>query len=178
MTFRDMNANNINNRKKSGAGTLRDMSFRPSGTVPEKAEPIQQIQSVQPVQQIPPEQASRYQSVPVQSMPLPNVQHVRTPQNVYVPPRNENLYNRPAPVNPPVPPRPPEPVKPDPSKFVEERTETPPPKMVRVTKPVREKVDNLNNDFGAFGSTFDGDPDQSTVIADIPVMNNVDDYKI
>ncbi|MDE6035407.1 MAG: hypothetical protein K2G36_05805 [Ruminococcus sp.] len=172
MTFRDLNAD-IN--KKTGAGTLRDMNFRQSETLPEESEPIQQIQSIQPIQQIPPEQASRYQSVPVQSMPLPNVQHVRTPQNVYVLPKTENPYNKPA---PPVPPRPPEPVKPDPSEFVEERTETPPPKMVRVTVPVRKKVDNTNNDFGTFGTTFDGDPDQSTVIADIPVINNVDDYKI
>ena len=153
MTFRDMNTKK---RTYSGAGTLRDINFRSVGKMPEKTETIPEIQVIPPQ---PVTLASRYQS-----MPLPNVQNISTPQN-----------NRPA---PPVPQHQPEPVKPDPSKFVEERTETPPPKMVRVTVPVRKKVDNVNNEFGAFGSTFDGDPDQSTMIMEIPVMNNVDDYKI
>lgn len=161
MTLRDMNAKNIKTRTYSGAGTLRDINFRPVEKIPEESEALPEKQLIP---------ASRYQS-----MPLPDVRHIQTPQSVYVSPKNENMYNKPA---PPVPPHPPEPVKPDPSKFVEERTETPPPKMVRVTVPVRKKVDNVNNEFGAFGSTFDGDTDQSTMIMEIPVMNNVDDYKI
>lgn len=82
---------------------------------------------------------------------------------------------------PPVPPPPAEPEKPDPSKFVEEYVPTPPPKMVKPApvqkKPVR-KPDNSDTDFGGFGGTFDDNPDQSTPIADIPVMNRIDDYKI
>ena len=143
-----MNTKNIKKRTYSGAGTLRDMKYKAPEKIPQESETL-------PEKQVIP--ASRYQS-----MPLPDVRHIQTP-------KNENLYNRPAP---------PEPVKPDPSKFVEERTETPPPKIVRVTVPVRKKVDNVNNEFGAFGSTFDGDTDQSTMITEIPVMNNVDDYKI
>ncbi|MCM1507799.1 MAG: hypothetical protein NC177_11795 [Ruminococcus flavefaciens] len=130
-------------------------------------------------------------------------QHMRYPQSAYyapksVPPVPEKpqgqfLYytqnnNNPAPVPvpsvekparpaPPVPPpRPPEPEKPDPSKFIEEPTPTPTPKMV-APAPVRKKTDDFNMDFGAFGGTFDGDPDQSTPVADIPVMN-IDDYKL
>ena len=197
MSFRDINAKTT---KKThtyiGGGTLRDMNFRSAEEIPEESEPVPEKQIItSPPVNIP---ASRYQSVPVQSaymnnpvqsMPLPSAR-MRPPQSVYVQPKTESQFmyytqnnNTPAPVNPtvpvpPVPPRPPEPVKPDPSKFVEERTETPPPKMVRVTVPVRKKIDNKNNDFGAFGTTFDGDPDQSTMITEIPVMNNIDDYKI
>lgn len=76
------------------------------------------------------------------------------------------------------PPQPPE--KPDPSKFVEEYVPTPPPRMVKAKVPTVRKIktDNSDNDFGGFGGTFDGDPDQSTPVADIPVMNSIDDYKL
>ncbi|MDE6835060.1 MAG: hypothetical protein K2J39_12570 [Ruminococcus sp.] len=193
MTFRDLNAKNIKIHTYSRAGTLRDMNFRPVEEIPEESEPIPEKQVIPP----PPPviTASRYQSVPlqpaymnnpIQSMPLPNVQHIRTQQSVYASPNIANQfmnYSNPAPVQPavpvpPVPTSPPEPQKPDPSEFVEERTETPPPKMVRVTIPAHKKIDNKNNDFGAFGSTFDNDPDQSTMITEIPVMDNIDDYKI
>jgi len=82
------------------------------------------------------------------------------------------------PVQPVQSPRPPEPQKPDPSKFIEEYVPTPPPRMVKAKVHAVRKTDNKNADFGGFGGTFDGDPDQSTPIADIPVMNNIDDYKI
>ncbi|MDE6425112.1 MAG: hypothetical protein K2K89_03115 [Ruminococcus sp.] len=196
MNFRDLNAKTTK-KTYTGGGTLRDMNFRSAKEIPEEPEPVpEKTVTASPQPTIP---VSHYQSVPlqsaymnnpVQSVPLQNIQHTRPPQSVYVQPKPESQFlyytqnnNTPTPVKPavpvpPVPSRPPEPVKPDPSKFIEERTETPPPKMVRVTVPVRKKVDNKNNDFGAFGTTFDGDPDQSTMIMEIPVMNNIDDYKI
>lgn len=192
MNFRDLNAKTTK-KTYTGGGTLRDMNFRSSKEIHEEPEPVPEKPVITPQPSIP---ASRYQSVPlqsaymnnpVQSVPLQNIQHTRPPQSIYIHPKPESQFlyytqgnNNPAPVKPavPVPPRPPEPEKPDPSKFIEERTETPPPKMVRVTVPVRKKIDNKNNDFGAFGTTFNGDPDQSTMITEIPVMNNIDDYKI
>ncbi|MDE5556207.1 MAG: hypothetical protein K2J32_00745 [Ruminococcus sp.] len=198
MSFRDLNAKS--NRKKcrySAGVTFRDMNFRSVKEIHEEPEPVPEKKVTAPQQTSNP--ANHYQSVPlqsaymnnpVQSVPLQNIQYTRPPQSVYIQPKPESQFlyytqnnNTPAPVKPavpvpPVPPRPPEPEKPDPSKFIEERTQTPPPKMVRVTVPVRKKVDNKNNDFGSFGTTFDGDPDQSTMITEIPVMNNIDDYKI
>lgn len=192
MSFRDMNAKTDSKKCLYRAGMpLRDMNFKAVPEIqeeqetekkvimsPEPAVPVNRYQSV-PVQ-------SAYMNNPMQSMPLPTA-HTRPPQSVYIQPKPESQFlyytqnnNTSAPVKPavPVPPRPPEPEKPDPSKFIEERTPTPPPKMVRMTVPVRKKIDNTNNDFGAFGTTFDGDPEQSTMMAEIPVMNNIDDYKI
>lgn len=195
MSFRDMNVKSDNKKCRYSTGaTLRDMNFKNVKEISEDPEPVPEkkvILTPQPSIPVNHYQSMPLQSVyinnPVQSMPLPTVQHTRPPQSVYIQPKPESQFlyytqnnNTPAPVKPAVsvPPRPPEPVKPDPSKFVEERTPTPPPKMVRVTVPVRKKIDNKNNDFGAFGTTFDGDPDQSTMIMEIPVMNNIDDYKI
>lgn len=74
------------------------------------------------------------------------------------------------------------PEKPDPSKFVEEYVPTPPPRMVKAKAPaVRKRPDNFDGSTGAFGGTFDDNPDQSTPVADIPdipVMDNINDYKI
>lgn len=86
---------------------------------------------------------------------------------------NNNNSNNNIPVPPPLPkPDPPQPPKP------ETPTPTPPPKMVKAKQPVVKKIDDFSMDFGAFGGTFDGNPDQSTPIADIPVMNSIDDYKL
>ncbi|MDE5772255.1 MAG: hypothetical protein K2I06_11630 [Ruminococcus sp.] len=82
---------------------------------------------------------------------------------------NNNNIPAPPPLPKPDPPQPPKPEIPTP---------TPPPKMVKAKQPVVKKTDNFSMDFGAFGGTFDSNPDQSTPIADIPVMNNIDDYKL
>ena len=199
MNFRDLNAKHNTKKCSYSTGiTLRDMNFKAIVEIPEK--PDEEIKSERKVTgNIPPKstyiQSHNYQNVPVQSLyinnsvqsvPLQTI-HTRPQQSVYIQPKTESQFlyytqhNTPAtPVKTSVsvPPRPTEPEKPDPSKFIEERTETPPPKMVRVTIPVRKKIDNKNNEFGAFGTTFDNDPDQSTIVSEIPVMNNVDDYKL
>lgn len=193
MSFRDISARNAKKTRSYASGaTLRDMNFRSVTEIPEEPETVPEKKAIAPPQPPPVNiPASRYQSVPlqsvymnnpVQSVPLQNIQRIRPPQSMYVKPKPESQFlyytqNNNTPAKPAVP-VPPEPTTPDPSKFVEERTETPPPKMVRVAVPVRKKIDNKNNDFGAFGTTFDGDPEQSTMIMEIPVMNNVDDYKI
>lgn len=85
---------------------------------------------------------------------------------------NSNINNN-IPVPPPLPkPDPPQPPKP------EVPTPTPPPKMVKAKKPIVRRTDSFSSDLGAFSGTFDSESDQSTPLADIPVMNNIDDYKI
>lgn len=123
------------------------------------------------------------QSVHYQQASFPKSQSVYQRQNSIPPvtekPQDKFLYytsnnnNNNIPVPPPLPkPDPPQPPKP------EVPTPTPPPKMVKAKQTNVRKVDRFNADFGAFGGTFDMESDQSTPIADIPVMNSIDDYKL
>lgn len=123
---------------------------------------------------------------PVRNMSIPNSVPVQPQQSQFLyytqnsTPQQSPSSSQPVqkPFIPVPPPQPPE--KTDPSKFVEEYVPTPPPRMVKAKVPTVRKIktDHSNNDFGGFGGTFDGDPDQSTPIADIPVMNSIDDYKL
>lgn len=141
---------------------------------PTVQQPVSRYQSSIYIQQ--PAQSVR--SVPVQPQQSQFLYYTQNSATQQTPPSS------PQPAQPdqkpfiPVPPPQPQ-EKPDPSKFVEEYVPTPPPKMVKAKVPtIRKKVDKSNVDFGGFGGTFDDDPDQSTPIADIPVMNSIDDYKL
>lgn len=100
---------------------------------------------------------------------MPNVQE--KPHNKF----SYNNYNN-TPVSPPTPPPLPKPDPPQPPK-PEIPVPTPPPRMVKPAPVKRRKVDDFSMDYGSFAGTFDDNPDQSTPIADIPVMN-IDDYKL
>ena len=111
------------------------------------------------------------QSVYQRQNNIPSV--TEKPQDKFLYYTNNSNSNNNIPVPPPLPkPDPPQPPKP------EIPTPTPPPKMVKANQPTVRKADRFSSDFGAFGGTFDTEPDQSTPIADIPVMNNIDDYKL
>ncbi len=137
-------------------------------------QPVSQYQNSGYIQQPPP---VRNPNIP-QSVPLQNTQsqflyYNQNPVSPQTPPPAPTVQKPFIPVSPQQPQE-----KPDLSKFIEEYVPTPPPKMVRAKVPKFIKKENTNADFGGFGGTFDGDPNQSTPIADIPVMNNIDDYKI
>lgn len=111
------------------------------------------------------------QSVYQRQNNIPSV--TEKPQDKFLYYTNNSNSNNNIPIPPPLPkPDPPQPPKP------EIPTPTPPPKMVKAKQPTVRKADRFSSDFGAFGGTFDTEPDQSTPIADIPVMNNIDDYKL
>lgn len=199
--LRDMNFRSVRKAKDKSPEKVQEV---PEKTVPQSVPVPERNIPPQPASQYmnrpvaPP--FSHYQPPPnnyPNSVYIPQSPHIRNavpPQSVpFQANQNQFLYytqnNRPVQPSPPTPPekpiipvppqRPPEPEKTDPSKFVEEYVPTPPPKMVKA-KPhaVVRKPKNENADFGGFGGTFDGNPDQSTPIADIPVMNNIDDFKI
>ncbi len=185
MNFRDMNGRfstrNSHSQKFNGSYPFRDMN----STAPEKTKaeniPVPEQIPVNNTSNIYPQNQSIYPTNFPQNrnMQFPNSQNVY--QNSIPPvqekPQNKFMYNKPIvtnnniPAPPPLPkPDPPQPPKP------EIPVPTPPPRMVKPA-PVRKKTDDFSMDYGAFAGTFDDNPDQSTPIADIPVMN-IDDYKL
>ncbi|MDE6679025.1 MAG: hypothetical protein K2K02_08295, partial [Ruminococcus sp.] len=178
--------------------SFRDMNFKSVKKISDEKESqtVPDIAEKNVIPNIPPQPASQYQNSVYIQQPVSQYQnsvYIQQPSPVVnpnipqsVPLQNNQsqfLYYNQNPVSPqtpppvptvqksfiPVPPQQP-PEKPDPSKFIEEYVPTPPPKMVRAKVPKFIKKENKNTDFGGFGGTFDGDPDQSTPIADIPVM--------
>lgn len=135
------------------------------------SQPVNRYQNSVYIQQ----PAQPVRSVPVQPQQSQFLYYTQNSATQQTPPPSPQPEQKPfIPVPPPQPQE-----KPDPSKFIEEYVPTPPPKMVKAKIPaIRKKVDKSNIDFGGFGGTFDDDPDQSTPIADIPVMNSIDDYKL
>ncbi len=200
MSFRDFNGYSSNKIKRYVNGkSFRDM-YSPNikkETVQKEIlppeEPVPQTIISQPVNQY----IQRPVSQPIinhqQSLHYSNSVHIQTsvknmnvPQSIPIHHVQNQFSNHipqnhyasiPQPTNIPEPPKIPE--KKDPSKFVEEYVPTPPPKMVKAkVHDVYRKEEHFDNNIGSFGGTFDGNPDQTTPIADIPVMCNVDDYKI
>lgn len=198
MSFRDFNGRSTGKHRPYISGnSFRDRCGKPvrktdiqeQTILPEKL--VSKNISAQPTSQY----INRSVSRPVSNQqPLPSARNMNIPQSVPVQsqqsrflyytqnhtPQQSPSSSQPVqkpfiPVPPPQPPK-----KNDPSKFVEEYVPTPPPKMVKAKVPTvrRIKTDHSNNEFGGFDGTFDGDPDQSTPIADIPVMNSIDDYKL
>ena len=203
VNFRDFNGRPSNKNKQYSNG----QSFRDLYAKNTKKEIVLEevFPPEKPVTKVTPPQMVNKNITPPVSQPINSYQQppMYYPNNIYtqppMPSRNMSIpqsmpinpmqnqfvnYSQPAPYVsvpqkpfiPEPPPKPPE--KPDPSKFVEEYVPTPPPKMVKAKTPIRKKEDHFDNSLGSFGGTFDENPDQSTSIADIPVMNNIDDYKI
>lgn len=208
MSFRDFNRRTAPQKNYTGGLSFRDM--KAVSRTPEKSEPLPEIPEKPQVAQnvsvpVPPipnsviysrtvqpnisiqagyTNLSRYpKSVYIQQPPP--VKNTSIPQSIPLNKRHSQFiyYSQnppqPTPVQPFVPPPPPQQENPDPSRFVEEYVPTPPPKMVKAkVQNVRQKPVSSTGDFG---STFDGNPDQSTPIAelpDIPVMDNINDFKI